>query len=120
MSFAKPVWTGLVVGIVVGALFFAFSFITVFGICSDTSFAQATFPYALIADPSLDDRWWLALPMAFIQYPFYGMLCGYVWLHKRSLLWLCILGLFVAHIAAARGAASRLETLHYKLSRQAR
>ena len=120
MSLPKPVSTGLVVGIVVGALLFVFSFFTVFSICSDTSFAEPTFPYALIADPTLSDRWWLALPIALIQYPLYGMVCGYVWMRKRSLLWLVIVGLLIGHLLAVHCARSRLETLHYRILREAR
>ena len=120
MTLPKPISTGLVVGIVAGAAFFLFSFLTVFGICSDTSAAVALFPFAVFTDPTLDDRWWLALPLALIQYPIYGMLCGYVWMRKRSLLWVCVLGLLVAHVTSANAASARVEALHERIWQQAR
>jgi len=120
MTLPKPISTGLVVGIVVGAAFFLLSFFTVFSICSDTSIAEGLFPYALISDPALDDRWWMALPLALIQYPIYGMLCGYVWMRKRSLLWVCVLGLLVAHLISANAASSRVKALHERIWQQAR
>jgi hypothetical protein len=120
MTLPKPISTGLVVGIVVGAAFFLFSFFTVFGICSDTSASEALFPYAVISDPTLNDRWWLALPLALIQYPVSGMLCGYVWMRKRSLVWVCALGLFCAHLISANAASSRVKALHERIWQQAR
>ena len=120
MTLPKPISTGLVVGIVVGAAFFLFSFLTVFGICSDTSAAVALFPYAVLSDPTLDDRWRLALPLALIQYPIYGLLCGYVWMRKRSLVWVCLMGLLVAHVISANAASSRVEALHERIWLQAR
>ncbi len=112
--------TGLVAGIVVGAALFLLSFFTVFSICSDTTIAEGLFPYALISDPTLTDRWWLALPLALIQYPLYGMLCGYVWMRKQSLLWACVLGLFVVHLISANAASARVETLHERLIQRSR
>jgi hypothetical protein len=115
MTLPKPVSTGLAVGIAVGAVFFLLSFFTVFGICSDTRIAETLFPYALISDPAIADRWWMALPLALIQYPIYGMVCGYVWMRKRSLLWLCVIGLLVTHMISANAASSRVKALHERI-----
>jgi|ERR1051325_4395983 hypothetical protein len=120
MTLPKPISIGLVVGIVVGGAFFLLSFFTVFSICSDTSIAEALFPFALIADPALPERWWLALPLALFQYPVYGMLCGYVWMRKRRLLWMCILGLFVVHVMSGNAASSRVKALHERMWQQGR
>jgi hypothetical protein len=120
MKLPKPISIGLVVGIIVGAIFFLLSFFTIFSICSDTSIAEGLFPYALISDPAVGDRWWVALPLALIQYPIYGMLCGYVWMRKRSLLWVCVLGLFGVHIFCVNAASSRVKALHEKIWQQAR
>src|ERR1044072_9024741 len=109
MTLLKPISIGLLVGIVVGGAFFLLAFFTVFSICSDTSIAEALFPFALISDPALEDRWWLALPLALVQYPLYGMLCGYVWMRKRTLLWMFVLGLFVVHVMSANVASSRVK-----------
>ncbi len=116
MSSSKPIWTGLAVGVVVGGAFFLLLFFTVFSICSTTSLAEGLFPYALISDPTLHDRWWLALPLALVQYPAYGMLCGFVWLRKRSVLWVVVLGLVVAHAMAGNAASARMKSLHEKMS----
>src|SRR5690242_21951805 len=77
MQILKSVTIGLVIGIVVGALFFLVSFFTVFSICSDTSIAEVLFPYAFIADPTLNKRALLALMLALPQYPIYGAALGF-------------------------------------------
>ena len=118
MTLPKPIWVGLVVGIVVGAALFLLSFFTVFGICSDTSIAEALFPFAVISDPTLDGRWWIALPLALVQYPAYGMLCGYVWMRKRALLSACVLVLLVGHVISANVASSQVKALHDGLRQQ--
>ena len=120
MTLPKPISTGLIVGIVVGGAFFLLSFFTVFSICSDTSIAEGLFPFALISDPALQDRWWLALPLALVQYPLYGMLCGYVWMRKRTMLWMCVLGLFVVHVMSANLASSRVKALQERIWQQTR
>ena len=40
MSIPKPIWIGFVIGVALGAVLFVLSFLTAFGICSDTSIAE--------------------------------------------------------------------------------
>jgi hypothetical protein len=105
---------GLVVGTVIGAFFFLVSFFTIFSICSDTSIAEVLFPYALIADPTLDKRALLALILALPQYPIYGAILGFIWSfdaeRKRPFL-AAVLLLVIGHIAMARIANHRVAAM---------
>jgi hypothetical protein len=91
-----------------------FAFLTAFSICSDTTIAALLFPYAVYADPNLYDRPLLVLLIALIQYPIYGVICGYIWTRKRSMVKVIVLALFVAHIIAIGGAASRIKAIEDK------
>ena len=93
------------------------AFITAFSICSDTSLAEILFPYALYADPTLNDRALLALLLALVQYPAYGLVIGYVWMRRRAAVWLCVLILFLAHVIAVGGAQYRVKAMwEYRFS----
>ena len=83
------------------------AFFLTFTICSDTTYAKLLFPFAVVADPSLMNRWWLALFVALLQYPFYFGAIAFVWNRKRSLLVLCVVCLCSVHIAGMYGAGSR-------------
>ena len=103
------------IGFAVGwALLFVAFFLT-FTICSDTTYAKLLFPFAIFADPSLQDRWWLALFVALAQYPLYFGIIAFVRERKRSLIGLCVVVLCVFHIAGMYGAAARETALHNRL-----
>ena len=106
-----PIVIGGLIGTVGGLFLLCFAFITAFGICSDTSFAEILFPYALYADPSLFDRPYLALTLALAQYPVYSIVCGWVWVRKQSAFWACLLILLIAHMIAVGGAHYRVKTM---------
>jgi hypothetical protein len=63
------IWTGI--GFAVGLMLLFAAFFLTFTICADTRFAKLLFPFAIIADPGLINRWWLTLFVALLQYPFY-------------------------------------------------
>lgn len=114
MSLPKASWIGFIVGIVVGAAFFALSFITAFGICSDTSLAEMLFPFALIVDPSLFDHPLMGFVLALIQYPLYGFVLGIAWTRanlSKSKFVACTLVVLVGHFAAAGVATQRVKTM---------
>ena len=66
-----PIPWGVAIGILMGlgSLFLAAS--TSCGLCTHVTFAQALFPYALIADPSLSNHALDAF-LAGVQWPLYG------------------------------------------------
>ena len=112
-----PVIMGVVVATCVGFLLLFLAFITAFSICSDTSIAEVLFPYALYADPTLNDRALLALLLALIQYPAYGLLIGYVWMRRRPAVFACAVILFMAHAVAVVGAQHRVKAMwEYRFS----
>jgi hypothetical protein len=98
-------------------LLFAAFFLT-FTICSDTTYAKLLFPFAVFADPSLMNRWWLALFVALIQYPFYFGLVALVRARKQSLVVLTVVCLVIAHIAAMAAAGFREETYNKQIWRE--
>jgi hypothetical protein len=113
-SFPRSTWIGFAAGIVVGAPLFVLSFITAFGICSDTAIAEFLFPFALIADPSLFARPFAALILALVQYPLYGIALGTIWAQggvRKKLFVLCIVIVFAGHLAAARFANQRVKDM---------
>lgn len=103
----KSVFIGLGAGVILGGTLFLLSFVTAFGICSDTSIAERLFPFALIVDPSLIQRPWLALVLSLVQYPVYGIVVGFAW-NKASVRIGALVLLVVIHIAAARVATQRV------------
>jgi hypothetical protein len=114
MQILKSVTLGLVIGMVVGALFFLVSFFTVFSICSDTSIAEVLFPYAFIADPTLNKRALLALMLALPQYPIYGAALGFFWRFGNERKWpflAAALLLITGHLAVARIANQRVAAM---------
>ena len=108
---SKPLLIGVVIGCGVGLLFFAFSFLTTFGICGDTRFAEMLFPYSVAADPTLDDRVLVAFVLACLQYPIYGLGLGYVWQRNRPLLKFLLIGLLVIHGVGAGIAKDRVSDM---------
>src|SRR5260221_9636020 len=103
---------GLGAGIGVGAVIFVITFFLTFTICSDTSTAEKVFPFALIADPSLDHL--IALVVALIQFPVYGLLLGFVWAkaHATKLIFVvAIVALLVLHLMAGSFASRRVATM---------
>lgn len=70
-----PLLWGVVVGIFIGAGGLLVAVQTSCGLCTHITFAQALFPYAMIADPSLNSHG-LDAPLAGIQWPLYGALVG--------------------------------------------
>jgi hypothetical protein len=112
-----PIIIGAIIGAGVGFCLLFFAFITAFGICSDTFFAEILFPYALNFDPTLHDRGLLALLLALIQCPTYGIVIGYVWVRRRAVVWQCVMILFVAHVIAIFGAQYRVKAMwEYRFS----
>jgi hypothetical protein len=107
------------IGLGVGCVLLFLAFFLTFTICMDTTYAKLLFSFAVLADPSLMNRWWLALFVALVQYPVYFGLIALVRARKRSLLGVCIMGLIVMHIAGMFGAAAREKTLHERLWREA-
>ena len=103
------------IGFAVGLVLLFVAFLLTFTICADTTFAKLLFPFAIAADPSLHDRWWLALLVALAQYPIYVGIVALVRARKRSLMGLCIAVLCLAHIAAMYGAAARETALHKRI-----
>ena len=91
---------GGLIGVAVGFCCLVLSFLTAFGICPDTATAAALFPFSLAADPTLRDRILLALLLALVQYPLYGVVLGYVWgksrLSKAPVL-ACAVAIFIGH-----------------------
>ena len=114
MSLSRPVWIGLIIGGVVGAAFFLLSFFTAFGICSDTSISESLFPFALIASPSLLDHALIALVLALIQYPLYGIILGVAWTQARVRKFIfvaCLLVVFIGHVVAVEVATQRVKAM---------
>lgn len=97
-------------GVIIGGLFFVFSFLTAFGICSDTTIAERLFPFAFLVDPSLFQRPLLALVLALIQYPLYGVALRWIWPEPNFRVFGLIL-LLAIHIAAASVAKIRVSTM---------
>jgi hypothetical protein len=115
----SAVFVGVAIGFCVGFGLLIVAFFATFTICSDTSIAKLLFPFAILADPSLGDRWWLALCAALVQYPIYIGLIAFVRSRKPSMLWLTIIGLCVLHFLGMTGAASREKALHDKIWQRA-
>jgi hypothetical protein len=119
MSLPKPAWIGFVAGVIVSAPSLFLSFITTFGICSDTSMSEALFPFALAADPGFEKHLFIALTIALIQFPLYGILLGLAWkAWAGRLMFLgCIILLLITHVAGVRLANRRVETMwQYRFS----
>jgi hypothetical protein len=103
---------GLGAGIGVGAVVFVITFFMTFTICSDTSTAEKVFPFALIADPSLDHL--IALVVALAQFPVYGLLLGFAWAKTNAtkiVFIVSIVALLVLHLMAGRIATRRVERM---------
>ena len=114
MRIPKPVLIGFGIGVVIGAAFFVLSFLTAFGICSDTSIAEKLFPFALIVDPSLLQRPLLAFVLAAIQYPFYGIILGIGWTQAgvRTYIYIAaILFVLITHGVGVTYATQRVDTM---------
>ena len=103
------------VGFAIGWVLLFVAFFLTFTICSDTTFAKLLFPFAIFADPSLHDRWWLALFVALAQYPLYFGTIAFVRERKRSLIGLCIVAVCILHIAGMFGASARETALHNRI-----
>jgi hypothetical protein len=112
-----PIIVSVVIATCVGFCLLFLAFITAFSICSDMSIAEVLFPYALYADPTLHDHALVALLLALVQYPAYGLLIGYVRMRRRSAVFACVVILFVAHAVAVAGAQYRVKAMwEYKFS----
>jgi hypothetical protein len=91
-----------------------FAFLTAFGICSDTSIAEVLFPFSLAADPTLDDYVLVALLLALVQYPIYGIILGGAWSKNRagkSWVMACAFVLILAHGIAVGVAKHRVNAM---------
>ena len=103
---------GLGSGIGVGAIVFVITFFLTFTICPDTSTAEKVFPFALIANPNLDHL--IALALALIQFPLYGIVLGFAWAKTdatKLLFITAIVALLVVHLIAGRFATRRVERM---------
>jgi hypothetical protein len=109
-----PILIGSLAGFVIGLGFFVICFFLVFSICSDTSLAEALFPFSLAADPTLRNEALLALLLALIQYPLYGGVLGFVWARDQiGKLWVvaCALLILVTHGAVVGVAKHRVNVM---------
>src|SRR5215813_1894296 len=112
-----PILIGGIVGVVGGFCLLVFAFLTAFGICSDTSVAEVLFPFSLAADPTLNDLALVALLLALVQYPIYGVILGVAWLKDRvgkSRVMACALVLLVGHGIAVGLAQHRVNAMWEK------
>lgn len=106
----KTVVFGFGAGAMLGGALFLLSFVTAFGICSDTTIAEKLFPFALMVDPSLFQRPLLALVVSVVQYPLYGIVVGFAWRNTRLRIGSFVL-LLVIHIAASTVASQRVRSM---------
>jgi hypothetical protein len=109
-----PVLIGGLIGAVGGFCLLLFAFFTAFSICSDTSIAEVLFPFSLAADPTLDDLALVALLLALVQYPIYGVILGISWSIDRigkSRVMACALALLVIHGIAIGVAKHRVNAM---------
>jgi len=102
---------GGAVGVAIGLLFFVLSFLLAFSICSDTTVAEVLFPFSLAADPTLNDHALVALVLALVQYPFYGVLLGYSFVRKRNMLMVAIGVLLILHVFSVGIAQRRVSDM---------
>ncbi|HEX5705356.1 MAG TPA: hypothetical protein VFX97_19305 [Pyrinomonadaceae bacterium] len=105
---------GLGSGVGVGAVTLVITFFLTFSICSDSSIAEKVFPFALIADPSLFERPFIALVLAALQFPFYGIVLGFIWAkagETKVMFGMSIILLLVAHLAVGTIASRRVEKM---------
>src|SRR6266404_1791005 len=72
-------FVGLGAGIGAGGILFVITFFLTFTICSDTSIAEKMFPFSLIVVPSIFAHPLVALVLALIQFPLYGIVLGFTW-----------------------------------------
>lgn len=102
---------GLGSGVVIGTTAFVITFFLTFSICSDTSTAEKVFPFAVIANPQLDSL--IALALALIQFPLYGIVLGLAWskTDAAKLMVITIVALLTIHLMAGRYATRRVETM---------
>lgn len=110
----SPIVIATLVGIGAECCFLFLSFITAFGICSDTVMAESLFPYALAFDPTLHDHLGLAFSLALIQWPIYGVLLGVAWMKgrsQRSWLVLCFIVILAVHLFAVAVAKNRVRNM---------
>jgi hypothetical protein len=110
----SPIVIASLIGIGAECCFLFLSFVTAFGICSDTAMAESLFPYALAWDPTLRDHLGLAFFLALIQWPIYGVLLGVAWMKgrsQRSLLILSFIVVFAVHLIAVAVAKNRVNNM---------
>src|SRR5437763_9824310 len=109
-----PMIVGLGAGVGVGVIVLVITFFLTFTICSDTSTAEKVFPFALIADPSLFDRPLIALVLALVQFPLYGIVLGFAWAKAdatKLLFVIAIVALAIAHVTAGGFASHRVKAM---------
>src|SRR5262245_11834042 len=109
-----PVLIGGIVGAVGGFFLFILAFLSAFSICSDTFIAEALFPFSIAVDPSLNEHVLLALLLALVQFPIYGIILGITWSRCRvdkSWLMICGLALLVGHAIAVGVAKHRVNAM---------
>ena len=70
---------GFVAGVGIGEVLFFVAFVGIFGICANYSVAEEAFPYALIVVPSIFSHPLIALLLAAVQFPLYGVILGFAW-----------------------------------------
>src|SRR5262249_24122376 len=109
----------IAIGFALGCALLPVAFFLTFTMCSDTTYAKLLFPFAVLADPGLMNRWWLALFVALIQYPSYFGLVALVRARKQWLAVLTVVCLVIAHLGAMAAAGFREEAYHRQLLREA-
>ncbi len=107
-------FVGLGAGIGAGGILFVITFFLTFTICSDTSIAEKMFPFSLIVVPSIFAHPLVALVLALIQFPLYGIVLGFTWAKAgatKAIFIASIIVVVVIHLAAGTFATHRVETM---------
>ena len=105
---------GLGAGIGVGGILFITTFFLTFTICPDTSIAERMFPYSLIVVPSIFSHPLVALFLALIQFPLYGLVLALAWARagETKILFLAMIVVVVLlHLTTGGFAARRVAAM---------
>ena len=100
---------GLGAGTGVGVVLLIITFFLTFTICSDTSVAEKMFPYSMIVVPSIFSHPFIALFLAVIQFPLYGIVLAFAWARvgETKILFVAVIAVVVLLHLTAGGFATR-------------
>jgi len=105
---------GLGAGIGVGVVLFVITFFLTFTICPDTSIAERMFPYSLMVVPSISSHPLIALFLAVIQFPLYGIILAFAWARggeTKRLFIAMIVVVVLLHLTAGGFASQRVKQM---------